>query len=86
MKKALKEYIDSIPYYGSCTTEYKEGIEDGARWQAKRMYNKKDMIKLIQFIVSQESLGDTGSVSETTAKYYLKLFENKHYVTTRKSR
>lgn len=75
MKKALKEYIDSIPYYGSCTYEYKEGIEEGAKWQAKRMYNKKDMIKLIQFIVSQESLENTSSVSETTAKYYLKLFE-----------
>ena len=31
-KQKLQEYIDSRPYYGSCTTEYKEGIEDGAKW------------------------------------------------------
>jgi hypothetical protein len=32
VKQKLQEYIDSRPYYGSCTTEYKEGIEDGAKW------------------------------------------------------
>ena len=28
----IKEYINSTPYYGHCTPEYCEGIEDGIRW------------------------------------------------------
>ena len=31
----------------------------------------------MQFIVSQKSLDNTGSVSVTTAKYYLEKFKNK---------
>jgi hypothetical protein len=46
MKKDLKEYIDSIPYYGSCTIEYKEGIEDGVKWQAD---------KILEFINNEDN-------------------------------
>jgi len=28
----IKKHIDSLPYYGSCTTEYNEGFEDGVKW------------------------------------------------------
>jgi hypothetical protein len=28
----IKGYIKSIPYYGHCTPEYCEGIEDGIKW------------------------------------------------------
>jgi hypothetical protein len=28
----IKGYIKSIPYYGHCTSEYCEGIEDGIKW------------------------------------------------------
>jgi hypothetical protein len=28
----IKGYINSIPYYGHCTPEYCEGIEDGIKW------------------------------------------------------
>lgn len=28
----IKEYINSTPYYGHCTPEYCEGIEDGIKW------------------------------------------------------
>lgn len=35
-KKALQEFIDTRPYYGTCTTEYKEGIEEGATWQSSQ--------------------------------------------------
>ena len=28
----IKEYINSTPYYGHCTQEYCEGIEDGIKW------------------------------------------------------
>jgi hypothetical protein len=30
--KEIKEYINSTPYYGHCTSEYCEGIEDGIKW------------------------------------------------------
>lgn len=35
----IQEYIDSAPYYGSCTTEYKEGIEDGIKWAINHFTN-----------------------------------------------
>jgi hypothetical protein len=28
----IKGYIKSTPYYGHCTPEYCEGIEDGIKW------------------------------------------------------
>ena len=28
----IKAYISKQPYYGTCTTEYIEGIEQGAKW------------------------------------------------------
>ena len=34
--ETLEEFIKSQPYYGSCTTEYIEGIEVGAKWMYKQ--------------------------------------------------
>jgi hypothetical protein len=56
---------------------FKLGYIEGAKWQQERMYSEEDMIAFMQFIVSQESLGNTSSVSITTAKYYLEQFKNK---------
>ena len=42
-QETLEEFINSQPYYGSCTYEYKEGIEEGAKWQQERMYSEEDM-------------------------------------------
>ena len=28
----VKAWVDGLPYYGSCTTEYNEGFEDGVKW------------------------------------------------------
>ena len=39
----LEEFIESQPYYGTCTYEYKEGIEVGAKWQQERSYSEEDM-------------------------------------------
>lgn len=36
-QETLEEFIKSQPYYGYCTTEYKEGIEVGAKWQTQRI-------------------------------------------------
>jgi hypothetical protein len=42
-QETLEEFIKSQPYYGYCTTDYKEGIEVGAKWQAERMYSEEDL-------------------------------------------
>lgn len=39
-QETLEEFINSQPYYGSCTTEYLEGIEVGAKWQQEQDKNK----------------------------------------------
>ena len=28
----VKAHIETLPYYGTCTTEYNEGFEDGIKW------------------------------------------------------
>ena len=45
-QETLEEFIKSQPYYGYCTTEYKEGIEVGAKWQAQRMYSEEEVREL----------------------------------------
>jgi len=30
--ESIKKFIDSTPYYGTCTHEYVEGLEDGIKW------------------------------------------------------
>jgi hypothetical protein len=49
----------------------------GAKYQAERMYSEEDLIAFMQYIVSNKDLGNTSSVSETTAKYYLEQFKKK---------
>ncbi len=49
----------------------------GAEWQAKRMYSDEDLVKFMQFILSQEPLNNTSSVSGTTAMYYIEQFKKK---------
>ena len=48
MQESLEEFINSQPYYGSCTIEYKEGIEEGARWQAEKMYSEEEVYTLLR--------------------------------------
>jgi hypothetical protein len=31
-QEEINKFIDSQPYYGTCTTEYKEGIQEGIDW------------------------------------------------------
>ena len=33
----IKKYIESTPYYGTCTYEFKEGIEDGIKWMKEQI-------------------------------------------------
>jgi hypothetical protein len=46
-QETLEEFIKSQPYYGTCTTEYKEGIELGAKWQAERMYSEEEVENIL---------------------------------------
>jgi hypothetical protein len=41
------------------------------------MYSEEEMISFMQFIISQETLDNTSSVSKETAKYYLEQFKKK---------
>jgi len=53
------------------------GFIEGAKWQQERSYSEEDMIKFMQFIVSEEELENTSGVSVDTAKYFLNKFKNK---------
>ena len=67
-KQTLEEFINSQPYYGSCTPEYLEGIEEGAKWQEQRMYSEEEVIKIV------EKSRTTG----LTAEYLIEQFKHKH--------
>jgi hypothetical protein len=54
-----------------------EALQKGAKWQQEIMYTEEDMIKFMQFIVSEEELENTSGVSIDTAKYFLNKFKNK---------
>jgi hypothetical protein len=41
------------------------------------IYNEDDLINFMQFIISQESLDNTSSVSKETARYYIEKFKNR---------
>ena len=60
--------------------EYNEAVFENAKVldvQQKRNYSEEDMIKFMQFIVSEEELENTSGVSVDTAKYFLNKFKNK---------
>ncbi len=49
-QQTLEDFIESQPYYGTCTTEYLEGIREVAKWQLERMYSDVDMINYALYI------------------------------------
>ena len=63
-QETLEEFINSQPYYGTCTIEYKEGIEVGAKWQADRMYSEEEISMILQEFKRYLSFGDEISESE----------------------
>jgi len=77
IEQAAERYGQDKSNYDVLRRAHIEDFKEGAKWQAERMYSEEDMIAFMQFIVSQESLGNTSSVSITTAKYYLEQFKNK---------
>jgi hypothetical protein len=66
-QETLEEFIESQPYYGTCTTEYKEGIEEGAKWQSQRMYSEEDLEKAFKhgILFKEESVSTCEEAIET---------------------
>jgi hypothetical protein len=73
-KETLEEFIESQPYYGTCTTEYKEGIEVGAKWQAERMYTYDEM-RTIAY--NAYCLGQLDSPTEAKFNLWIQQFKKK---------
>jgi len=59
--------------------EYNEAVFENAKVldTQQQGYSEEDMIKFMQFIVSEEELENTSGVSIDTAKYFLNKFKNK---------
>ena len=53
---------------------YKEGFQKALEILVDKKFSEEDMIKFMQFTISIEELGNTSSVSTSTAKYYLDNF------------
>ena len=39
-KENINHYVESRPYYGYCNEEYREGIEEGAKWAEAQLREK----------------------------------------------
>ena len=79
MEETLEEAAENYEkiHGGSYSIGVGKAFKFGAEWQAERMYSEEDLIRFMQFIVSQESLENTSSVSENTAMYYINQFKKK---------
>jgi len=76
LKEAAEKY--SLQFLNQEENKFsKEDFINGAKWQMERSYSEEDMIKFMQFIVSEEELKNTSGVSIDTAKYFLNKFKNK---------
>ena len=73
MQETIEEFIESTPYYGSCTTEYKEGIEEGAKWQQERMYSEEDIIQAFEDGMNNVNYDDF----HVTTKQWFEQFKKK---------
>ena len=79
MEETLEEASENYEkiHGGSYSIGVGNAFKFGAEWQSERMYSEDDLVRFMQFIISQESLQNTSSVSEATAMYYIEQFKNK---------
>jgi len=54
-QETLEEFINSQPYYGSCTTEYLEGVGVGSKWQQERSYSEEEVLKHLNHLIMMKS-------------------------------
>jgi hypothetical protein len=76
-KNALIELEKYQPNKERFKLSCKNSFLRGAKLQQEQMYSEEEMISFMQFIISQETLDNTSSVSKETAKYYLEQFKKK---------
>ena len=38
----IEKWVASTPYYGHCTPEYKEGLDEGAKWYREQLKKKQN--------------------------------------------
>ena len=69
--------IDGFPYQWG----FKVGFQKALELLGDKKFSEEDMIKFMQFIISTEELGNTSSVSASTAKYYIGKFIDKQQQT-----
>lgn len=69
--------IDGFPYQWG----FKVGFQKALELMGGKKFSEEDMIKFMQFIISTEELGNTSSVSASTAKYYIGKFIDKQQQT-----
>jgi len=50
----VKAYIDTLPYYGTCTTEYNEGFEDGIKWRKGQMSKTRKHNQRIEILIADK--------------------------------
>jgi hypothetical protein len=80
--QSLEEFINSQPYYGYCTPEYLEGIEEGAKWQQEKAKEtqKLTMINaLVEFSKANFDIHTEEAILNITRraeKYYNKTFKS----------
>jgi hypothetical protein len=80
--QSLEEFINSQPYYGHCTPEYLEGIEEGAKWQQEKAKEtqKLTMINaLVEFSKANFDIHTEEAILNITRraeKYYNKTFKS----------
>jgi len=67
---ALEEFINSQPYYGSCTQEYLEGIKEGAKWQQERMYSEEDLKEAFKVCYTPFSVDRIGDFDKDFEKWF----------------
>lgn len=58
-----------------------EGFQMRDKMLGDKKFSEEDMIRFMQFIISTEELGNTSSVSISTAKYYVEKFSDKQQQT-----
>jgi hypothetical protein len=76
-QETLEEFIKSQPYYGYCTTEYKEGIEVGAKWQQEQSKNKYSEEEVLVLLHSRMTYTLGEDYKEVTTIEWFEQFKKK---------
>lgn len=62
--------------FNGAKVDFIKGFQKALELMGDKMFSEDDMIRFMQFIISQETLDNASSVSTVTAKYYLDNFQS----------